>query len=339
MPRGNPWFSAAEQTLPEYVPLPMQELFQAGQVLQNRYDENLANIDAVGTGLASIEARLPGHKEYISNLSSDYRNKTSELLDKYGGNAADPQFQREFSRIKDQFVNDRNLPTILMANEAAKRNEEIAARMAAEGKLFVNPRGTGVDTQGNIINDVGQIRGINTLDNLANRLKIAANTKTEVGNLITNRPALEQAQKEIAQSLEMGSPEFADLKQAYIDRGMSSDQADNQIIQDIQRLAGQYAISEETNWNKLREARASRAEARENQLHQLRLRAMAKELSEGNGSGLSNLKGVPLKGLISATDLNKDKVNLVKNFRKHIGDDGNLNSRSVSPNVLVNPYS
>src|SRR5690606_20867839 len=259
MPRGNPWFSAAEQTLPEYVPLPMQELFQAGQVLQNRHDENLANIDAVGTGLASIEARLPGHKEYISNLSSDYRNKTSELLDKYGGNAADPQFQREFSRIKNQFVNDRNLSTILMANEAAKRNEELAARMAAEGRLFVNPRGTGVDAQGNIINDVGQIRGVNTLDNLANRIKIAADTKTEVGNLITNNPALEQAQKEIAHALEMGSPQFADLKQGYIDRGMSSAQADNQIIQDIQRLSGQYAVSEETNWRKLNYEESVRA--------------------------------------------------------------------------------
>lgn len=296
MPRGNPWFSAAEQTLPEYVPLPMQELFQAGQVLQNRYDENLANIDAVGTGLASIEARLPGHKEYVSKLSSDYRNKTSELLDKYGGNAADPQFQREFSRIKNQFVNDRNLSTILMANEAAKRNEEIAARMAAEGKLFVNPKGTGVDAQGNIVNDVGQIRGVNTLDNLAKRLERAAATTTEVGDLITNRPALEQAQKEIAQSLAMGSPEFMDLKQAYIDRGMSPDQADNQIIQDIQRLSGEYAVSEKTNIPKLNFERQLRQDAFDRAIRSAQLKASLTPEGQQSSPNYLNITAYTIEG-------------------------------------------
>lgn len=250
MPRSNPWFSAVEQTLPEYVPLPMQELFQAGQIIQERQDRNLQEMADIETGLASIEARLPGHKDYVRNLSAGFRNESSELLDRFGGNATDPQFQREFSRLRSKYANDSNLSTILMANEAAKRNDEIAANLAAQGKLFVNPKGTGVDAEGNLINDVGQVRGVNTLDNLAKRLRDAMGSTTEVGDLITNRPAIEQTQKEILQSLADGSPEFMDLRQAYMDQGLSASQADNQVAQDVQRMFGEYAIQERTNWDK-----------------------------------------------------------------------------------------
>lgn len=52
----NEWFTAVEQTLPEYVPLPMDRLFQAGQLLQNRYDSNMKALDDIGVGLSSIEA-------------------------------------------------------------------------------------------------------------------------------------------------------------------------------------------------------------------------------------------------------------------------------------------
>ena len=147
MARNN-WFTAIEQTLPEYVPLPMQMLAQASQAMQTRQDTNMANIDAVGTGLASIEARLSGHKQYVDNLTNNYRQEVDSLLTKYNNNATDPQFARDFNRIKTKYANDRNLSTITLANEAAKRNDAIAANLAAEGRLYINPQGTGLDAQG-----------------------------------------------------------------------------------------------------------------------------------------------------------------------------------------------
>lgn len=323
----NPWFTAAEQTLPEYIPLPMQQLVAAGQAVQGRHDTNMANIDATATGLASIEALSPAHREYVSNLASGYRSEIDGLLQKYNNNATDPQFTREFSRIRNKYATDPNLSVITQANQKLKRNQELAARLNAEGRLFVNDTGVGVDAQGNLIDDVGDVRQVNTLDNLRERLKIASGTETEVGNLITNRPALEQARTEILNSLSSGSPEFVDLTAAYMNRGLSQEQALNQVAQDVQRLSGEYAINEKTNFQKLNYQRALANDARDAEYHRLRMADLKSKMNPQSNTP-NPLRGVMLKGIVSATDLNKDKVSLVNSFRNHIGKDGNLDIKN-----------
>ena len=156
----NPWFTAAQQTLPEHVPVPMQELFQAGQVLQNRFDTNMATMDAVGTGLASIEALAPAHRQYVSTLANNYRQESSELLDKYAGNAADPQFQREFSRLRNKYSNDPNLSIIGQANQGLKAKQKAIQEIASKGGRYIdtNPNFKGLDQSGRLTYDPGQVR-------------------------------------------------------------------------------------------------------------------------------------------------------------------------------------
>lgn len=283
----NEWFTAVEQTLPEYVPLPMDRLFQAGQLIQNRFDTNMQALNDVGTGLSSIEARLPGHREYVNTLANNYRQESQDLLDRFGGNASDPQFQREFNRIKNKYSSDRNLSTIALANEAAKRNSEIAAKLSAEGKMFVNPQVTGLDANGNLVSDVGQIRQVNTLDDWSERLKIAAGTTSEEGNYITNKTSLDTAKKQIQDAIKAGSPEVLDLVQAYETRGMSRDQALNQVAQDAKRLSGEYAESTKTNWQKLTFEESVRARKEANAIARAKLAAA----SAGSSGGSNTLGG------------------------------------------------
>lgn len=278
---GNPWFNSVEQTLPQYIPLPFNELMAAGQQLQQRYDTNLAGLDQTATGLASIEARLPGHRQYVSDFTNRFRTEADELLSKYNYNAADPQFSRELTRLRSRYTNDPNLRTILMANEADKRNSELAAKMAAEGRLFINPQARGIDDQGRLINDVGQVRGVNTLDQYRERLKMASQARTEQGNMITNRPALEQAQSEIMSAYQSNAPEIQDLRQAYLTQGLTPERAEQQVQQDLQRLSGEYAVEEGTNWQKMNFMASERDRVERRAL----AAAKAKAEQEGSPSG------------------------------------------------------
>lgn len=247
----NQWFTAVEQTLPEHIPLPMEQLFQAGQAIQQRYDTNMANIDAVGTGLASIEARLSGHKQYVDNLSKNYRTEVDQLLTRFNNNASDPQFAREFNRIKTKYANDRNLSTIALANEAAKRNDMVAAELDQKGLLYINKNGTGLDENGNLISDVGNIRQVNTLQDWESSLTKAYQSSSEVGNMITNEPSLNKAKQSITEAIAKGDPAVTDLIEAYETRGFTRDQAVNKVVQDANRLMNSYNAESKTNIPKL----------------------------------------------------------------------------------------
>src|SRR5690606_33615641 len=55
--QSNPWYTGAGQTLPEYVPLPMDRLYEAGQILQNRYDAEARDL------LAKEAESILSHRE------------------------------------------------------------------------------------------------------------------------------------------------------------------------------------------------------------------------------------------------------------------------------------
>lgn len=277
---SNPYYSAVDQTLEEYIPLPFQEMVQAGQAIQQRYDQAEAMNIGTDTMLSSIEALAPAQREYVNNYVGQYRQSASQLYDKYNGNISDPNYIRESRRLNTKFANDPNLKTIKATNEALLANRDIENKLAAQGQLYVRPQFTGTDQQGRLTSNVGQIRAVNTLGDWANRLKMAASTTTEVGNTITNRPSLEQASSEIMSAIQSGAPEVRDLIQAYQTQGMSPEQAAAQVAADAQRLSGQYAVSEETNWNRMN------YNLRASELAETRAARQAKAAASAQSSGV-----------------------------------------------------
>lgn len=246
----NPWFTAAQQTLPEHVPLPMQELFQAGQVLQNRFDTNIANMDSVGTGLASIEALAPAHSQYVSTLADNYRQESSDLLDKYSGNAADPQFQREFSRLRNKYANDPNLGVIGQANQGIKAKQKAIQDISSKGGRYIdtNPSFTGVDQSGRLTYDPGQVRMTTFESDLQNLFSEAAKSVTDDGNLSTNRPALDQIMQSIVSGIGT-NPITLEALQYYSQQGYSPEEAIGQLQNDLGRLYNTYLTNKKVDTN------------------------------------------------------------------------------------------
>lgn len=328
---GNPWFSAVQQTAPTYVPLPFNELMQAGQAIQGRYDANLSALDQTAVGLASIEARLPGHRQYVADYANKFQTEASELLSRYNNNAADPQFTRELTRLRSRYANDPNLRTVMMANEADKRNAELAAKMAAEGKLFINPQARGIDSQGRLINDVGQVRAVNTLENWEDRLKIAHQSMINDGQgWESNEPNLMSARSQIEQAIQSGAPEVRDLIQAYVSQGMSPEDASRQVLTNYQRLSGQYGVKRDRDWgydNNL----ISRAN--------LSLRQQELEFNKAKESAKYDRLGtlVAQQSPLEVKNLNQALITNVDELLKGVDSSGNLKTINTTvPNTPEN---
>lgn len=168
MATGNPYFSAVQQSLPEYIPMPLNELAAAGQVIQNRYDTNIQQLDQLAQGIGSIQAYLPGHREYVQNYANNFNKESEALLEKYNNNAADPNFGRDLRRLTMKYTNDPNIRTIQQANALYLQKQEDIRNLSVDGKRFIdsNINPTGIDSQGNLIADVGSVRATNFHDDL-----------------------------------------------------------------------------------------------------------------------------------------------------------------------------
>src|SRR5882757_7228209 len=101
-----------QNTLEQYIPLPLDQIYKAGQAIQQRADQNQAVNDQFQSGLSSMEALAPSHRDYIKNYVSQYRQAQTNLLDKYKNNEADPDYIRESRRINMQYAADPNLRII-----------------------------------------------------------------------------------------------------------------------------------------------------------------------------------------------------------------------------------
>lgn len=323
----SPYYTAAENTLEQYVPLPFQEMMAASTAIQQRADKIMEQQAATDSMLANIEALAPEHKNYITNVASSFRDTQAKLLDKYNGNASDPEFIRESRKAIMQAASDPNFRTILSANERLKMNDKIARQMAAEGKLFINPEFRGVDNNGRLIDDVGNVEYVNTLDKLKEQYATAYQTMVNDNKgTISNATALNNVKANAMEMVKNQSPEFLRLHQAYMQQGMNAQQASQKIASDLAGLDNQFQVKNERDNQYYNYQLALRQDARNAQTHALQISKLKAELAGLTGQGQQGLtpSGTFIEGAISAKDLNKDKLSLISQFRKHLDSKGNL---------------
>lgn len=246
----NPWFSGVDQTLPEYIPLPMEQLFQAGQAVQGRYDTAMSSIDQTNTGLGSMEALAPAHSQYRDQLVNNYRNEISTLLDSYDNNASDPQFLREVNRINTRYASDPNLGIIRMGNESIRSKQKSIQDIYSKGGRYIdtNPRFTGLDERGNLSYDAGQVRQTNFNENIDEMFKNAAKSVVDDGNISTNRQALEQVRESLVRGINT-NPEMLDAIQYYAQQGYSPEEAISAVENDLNRSFSTYLTQEKVDTN------------------------------------------------------------------------------------------
>lgn len=239
----NRYTNPVQNTLEQYVPLPFNELMQAGAAIQQRGDLAEQQQMAVQAGLASMEALAPAHAQFRDKFANDYKASATSLLDKYQGNTSNPEFIRDIKRLNMQFSGDPRLQTIKQGNELYKQNQQIAAKMKAEGKLYIQPEFSGVDERGNLSANVPGVTGVNTLEDWTKAGMIAHGSMEDIGTKSTNSRNLDKWKKTLNSDVE-GQ---AKLKQAFIQQGLSPERADQAVKNSIQGLVNQYGVETKTN--------------------------------------------------------------------------------------------
>lgn len=338
----SPYYTAANQTLEQYVPMPFQEMAAASDSILKRADAIEQQSLATDNLIANMEALAPEHKNYLTNLGKNFAQQSRSLIDQYGGNISDPEFIRQQRRLISKTASDPNFRTILSANEQLKVNQKIAAEMNAKGQLYTNPNFSGLDSSGRLTDRVGNIQLVDTLDKLKDEYKVAwQSMENDNKGTISNAKNINRLNKRVLDSVANGSPEFQRLAQAYVQRGLTPDQAINQIKSDITGLQGQYGIRSERDNSYYNYQLALRQDARSSQEHAMKMRTMSAQLAQMMGQGVGDktpLNIVTTKGPISNIDLNKDKISMVKELRNHIDDKGNLKDvRSAGSQITVSP--
>lgn len=323
----NRYSNPIEQSLEKYVPLPMDSIYKAAEKIQERGDLAQQQRDELETGLGSLEAYAPAQRDFISNYTNEFRTKSSELLSKYQNNTSDPEFIRESRKLNMQFARDPRLQVIKQANERIKFNEQIASKLQAEGKLFIRPEFTGVDSKGQLTANVGNVQGVNTLEDWTNAGKIAHASTEEIGGNITNKNNLDRWKQTIMQDVE-GQ---ARLAKAFVQQGMSPEQAVNAVKSSVQGLINQYGVESKINtgllsidlqrqslrqsanqFEQTRQDRKAEAEAaRNNALEIARIKAAKKEGDTGN---LPTVRTNNIGFTTSAPSTNSKVVNQSKQF-------------------------
>lgn len=234
-----------QNTLEQYVPLPLEMMMKAGQATQQRYDQSQDLDTSTQSGLASIEARAPGYQQYVQNTVGNYKNDMSSLIDKYNGRIDDPQFQREQKQVINKYKNDPNWNIIKNSNEAIKTDQDISAKLRAEGKLVINPTlgFNGLDNSGNLQQYQGGVKQVNTLDDWEKGLALAHGSMQFDGRgFNTNARSLDAARQAILSDVANNGPQTKDLITAYTQQGLTPEQAKAAVIGNVGTLVNKYGV-------------------------------------------------------------------------------------------------
>lgn len=245
MAQINRYTKAIDNALEQYVPLPFDTMFKAGQATQQRYDQSVVDDTATQTGLASIEARSPAYKQYVDKAISSYRDASSNLIKQFNGRLDDPEFKRQQKQLINQYANDPAFQTIKLGNEGIKRSQDIEAQMRAQGKLYISdlPNFKGTDANGRLAVYNGAPQAVNTLDDWTKAGQIAHQSTEDIGNITTNKRNLDRWKQSITGDV-AGQTR---LLQAYQQQGMSPQQAAQAVKSSIQGLVNQYGVETKTN--------------------------------------------------------------------------------------------
>lgn len=234
----NEYSSPVQNTLEQYVPLPLEMMYKAASAIQARGDIAQNQSDQVQTGLSSMEALAPGHKDFVNKFTSDFRTQQSTLLDKYQGNTSDPQYEQESRKLNMQFAADPRLQTIKQANELYKKKENIKDELNAKGIKYIdsNPNFTGTDSSGNLTSNVGGVHATNFDTNINQAFKDKEQAIEQVGNTLTNRRNLGKVYSSYADANGNLNTNNSDIQQGlsyYKQQGMNDTQAKAAVLNHV----------------------------------------------------------------------------------------------------------
>lgn len=246
----NRYSKAINNTKEEYVGLPLDMMMEAAKAIQERGDRAEQERDATKLGLASIVAKAPGHRQVVDKFVQDFNTESAAALDKVGMNTSNPEFKREIARIKLKYAADPRLQVIKDANEKITMNDQMAAQLKAKGQLFTRPKFTGVDTNGNVTSEVPGVEAVNTLDDWNKQFSIAHQSMQNDGRgHETNRGNLNRTRQIIEYDIKAGGPNSSKLTQAYIEQGMTPDQAKNAVKTQLEGMVNSYGIVDKRDWS------------------------------------------------------------------------------------------
>lgn len=232
----NQYSNPIQNSLESYIPLPLDSIFKAGQAIQQRGDLATSQNDQIQTGLASMEALAPAHSQFINNYVNDYKQQQSSLLDKYNGNTSDPDYERESRRVNMQFAADPRLKVIQHTNELIKTKEKIKDELDSKGIKYLdsNPNFTGVDSHGNLSNNVGQLKATNFDEKIDKSFKDLENATKQIKGNLTNRNNLHKHQDTLLADLANGTnPDIQDALHYYKQQGLDDHAAKLAVISHI----------------------------------------------------------------------------------------------------------
>lgn len=227
-----------QNSLEQYIPLPLEELYKAGAALQARGDKMQEINDQFQSGLASLEALAPGQKSYIQNYVSKFRDDQNKLLDRFNGNTADIEYGRESKRLISKYASDPNLKIIQETNALYKQKQQLANQLLASGKRYIdtNPTFTGIDQNGNLTSAVGSVRTTDFDDSITKQFQTIGDQVEQIGNVKTSERNIKKRQAQMLSALQ-GRGFDQDIQDGidyYKQQGMTDTQARQAIAQLVQ---------------------------------------------------------------------------------------------------------
>lgn len=334
-----------QNSLESYVPMPLDMMLRAGQATQERYNQSQDLDSATQSGLASIEAKAPAYQQYVQTTVGNYKNDMSNLIDKYNGRVDDPQFQREQRQVINKYKNDPNWQVIKQGNQNISMDQEIAAKLRAEGKQVINPTLSfkGVDTKGNLSAYTPGVKEVNTIEDWDKALQIAHGSMQFDGKgFNTNIHSLANARATITNDVANNGPQTRDLIQSYVEQGYTPEQAKQAVLNNVSTLANKYGVvktrdegyfSNALQQESINQATKYHGEELQNKLDIAKIRAAAllaaAKLRHNGGAG-STEANTPY-----ATPANNATVDLGNNLRAFVADESSqpigtsINSQKV----------
>lgn len=232
-------------TLQQYVPLPLDTIFQAAQATQNRYDTGVANDEAMQTGIASTEALAPAYKEFVNTTLNNYRKDSGELLSKYNNRFDDPEFQREQRSMLNRYKNDPRWSLIKSENEKIKADLAIANKLRAEGKKVFNPipRFQGYNPDGSLKEYTPGVREVTAWDDLGKDFeKSWQSIETDKFGNKTNLNNLNRTAKVWEKDADELGPLTSDMYAVLEQNGLSREEAKKSIKSEIRSQLNNFGV-------------------------------------------------------------------------------------------------
>ena len=142
---------------PRTLPLPFQQLFAAGSVIQTRGEKERDAFNKFESTLADIDV-APGDDVNKQKFFSDFTDRATQVIDKFGGNFSDIRLGNELQKVKRDFLKDPRLNAFAQNKinfETQQKRTAIAAATGIDPRILAT---TGIPESFTSIGPEGEIR-------------------------------------------------------------------------------------------------------------------------------------------------------------------------------------